>query len=76
MSLVFSDLYDSLLLTRIKLQKCLVAANRLPKQKDLSTPIESIDNNQTVKSLQQFLESLSSLKSKFLLENNDFMKTM
>lgn len=69
------DLYDNLLLTRIKLQKCLVAANRLPQQKDQMF-IESIDNSQTIKSLQQFLETLSNLKSKFLLDNKDFLKTM
>lgn len=71
------DLYDNLLLTRIKLQKCLVAANRLPQPKnkiDLST--ESIDNSQTIKALQQFLDTLLSFKTKLLTRNNDFMKTM
>jgi len=70
------DLYDNLLLTRIKLQKCLVASNRLPKHRSQSVLIESIDNNQDLKSLQQFLETLLNLKTKLLLDNNEFMKTM
>lgn len=71
------DLYDNLLLTRIKLQKCLVAANRLPQNnKSQITSIESIDNSQTVKALQQFIETIINFKSKLLTNNGDFTKTM
>jgi hypothetical protein len=69
-------LYDNLLLTRIKLQKCLVAANRLPQNKSKIATIESIDNSQTIKALQQFIETIINFKSKLLTNNTDFMKTM
>lgn len=72
----FLDLYDNLLLTRIKLQKCLVAANRLPQIKSQIASIESINNSPTIRALQQFLETIINLKSKLLSNNSDFMKTM
>ncbi|XP_050428332.1 protein AATF [Adelges cooleyi] len=69
-------LYDNLLLARIKLQKCLAAANRLPKP-DSEVPINGSEvNDQAVKSLQQFLDTLFNLKNKLLTNNSNFMKTI
>jgi len=74
--LFIAGLYDNLLLTRIKLQKCLVAANRLPQYKNQIIDIDSIDNSQTIKAIQQFMESLLNCKTKILSNNSNFMKTM
>lgn len=74
----FIDFYDNLLLTRIKLQKCLAAANRLPQPQNRSE-VEgngSVDNSQAIKVMQQFLETLLNLKSKLLTNNDEFMETM
>lgn len=73
---LFLAIYDNLLLARIKLQKCLAAANRLPKYNSELIVNESINNDMAVKSLQQFLETLFNLKNKLLTKNSTFMKTM
>ncbi|VVC41243.1 Apoptosis-antagonizing transcription factor, C-terminal,AATF leucine zipper-containing domain [Cinara cedri] len=70
------NLYDNLLLTRIKLQKCLVAANRLPQPEKQISSIESVDNSETIKSLEKFLDTLLNLKVNLLSNNNDFLKTI
>lgn len=53
-----------------------MAANRLPQYKNQIADMESVDNSQTIKALQQLMETLLNLKSKLLLNNNEFMKTM
>ncbi|XP_050534349.1 protein AATF [Daktulosphaira vitifoliae] len=69
-------IYDNLLLARIKLQKCLAAANQLPKYNSELLVSESINNDVVIKSLQQFLETLFDLKIKLLTKNSNFMKTI